>query len=212
MKKTGFYFLKMLLLLIFLSTGHTLAAQEILSGEESPAAPEGYEYVDSLVFIHVAGIESTLAGKDIFHIMPLKSRGGSADVEVYQSQAVAKGLREHVASNSKRQADGYRVRIFFDNRQTARAESELTLKRFEAKYHDIKAYRTYVNPYFKVTVGDFRTKSEAMGFLSRIVTEFPSAFVVKESIEFPVVDKDKAYIVDTIRVLRPVTVESETFF
>ena len=88
----------------------------------------------------------------------------------------------------------------------------MTLKRFEAKYHDIKAYRTYVNPYFKVTVGDFRTKSEAMGFLSRIVTEFPSAFVVKESIEFPVVDKDKAYIVDTIRVLRPVTVESETFF
>ena len=85
-------------------------------------------------------------------------------------------------------------------------ESEETLKKFESKYHDVKAYRTYANPYFKVTVGDFRTKSEAMDLLSRIKREFPTAFVVKESIEFPVVDKDNAYVVDTIKVLRPINV------
>ena len=67
------------------------------------------------------------------------------------------------------------------------------------------AYRTYTNPYFKVTVGDCRTKSEAMELLSRIKRNFPSAFVVKENIQFPVVDKDNAYIVDTVKVLRPVT-------
>jgi hypothetical protein len=43
-----------------------------------------------------------------------------------------------------------------------------------------------------------------MELLSRIKSEFPSAFVVKESIEFPVVDKDNAYVVDTVKVLRPV--------
>jgi hypothetical protein len=56
-------------------------------------------------------------------------------------------------------------------------------------------------------VGDFRTKSEAMELLSRIKREFPSAFVVKESIEFPVVDKDNAFVVDTVKVLRPVAAE-----
>ena len=99
------------------------------------------------------------------------------------------------------------MRIFFDNKQTARQESEAVLKRFESLHRDIKAYRTYANPYFKVTVGDFRTKSEAMEVLSRIKTEFPSAFVVKENIEYPIVDRSNVYVVDTIKVLRPVNVE-----
>jgi hypothetical protein len=100
--------------------------------------------------------------------------------------------------------NGYRVRIFFDNKQSARTASEETLKRFESMYHDVVAYRTYANPYFKVTVGDFRTKSEAMALLERIRYEFPSAFVVKENIAFPVVDKENAYVTDTLKVLRPI--------
>ena len=55
-----------------------------------------------------------------------------------------------------------------------------------------------------MTVGDFRTKSEAMELLERIKHEFPSAFVVKENISFPVVDKEKAYVTDTLKVLRPI--------
>lgn len=175
-------------------------AQEIV-------VPEGFELVDSLVYRHVSGVDTTLAGKDVFHVMPLKARGDKADVEVYQSQEIASALRSQVQSNADRTIGGYRVRIFFDNKQSARIESEETLKRFESMYRDIKAYRTYANPYFKVTVGDFRTKSEAMDLLSRIKVNFPSAFVVKENIEYPIVDKANAYIVDTIKVLRPIKVE-----
>lgn len=166
--------------------------------------PEGYQLVDSLVYRYVSGVDTLLVGKDVFHIMPLKARGDKADVEIYQSQAVANSLRQQVAENGKRQMNGYRVRIFFDNKQSARSESEATLKRFESMYHDVKAYRTYANPYFKVTVGDFRTKSEAMELLSRIKYEFPSAFVVKENIEFPIVDKGNVYVIDTVKVLRPI--------
>lgn len=176
---------------------YTVSAQEIV-------VPEGYELVDSLVYRHVADVDTLLAGKDIFHVMPLKAKGGKADVEIYQSHEVATSLRKQIQTNSRRVMNGYRVRIFFDNRQTARIESEEMLEKFESMYHDVKAYRTYVNPYFKVTVGDFRTKSEAMELLSRIKRDFPSAFVVKENIEFPVVDKENAYIVDTVKVLRPV--------
>jgi hypothetical protein len=68
----------------------------------------------------------------------------------------------------------------------------------------VTAYRSYANPYFKVTVGDFRTRSEAMALLQRIRGEFPSAFVIKENIEFPVVDKENAYVTDTIKILRPI--------
>lgn len=197
MKKSENLILAVLVAILSLAGTYTVAAQDIV-------VPEGYELVDSLVYRHVAGVDSLLAGKDVFHVMPLKARGGNADVEIYQSQEVANSLRKQIQTNPKRVMNGYRVRIFFDNRQTARIESEEMLKTFESMYHDVKAYRTYVNPYFKVTVGDFRTKSEAMELLSRIKRDFPSAFVVKENIEFPVVDKTNAYVVDTIKVLRPI--------
>lgn len=207
MKTTQNLILKMLFSLILAAGSFALSAQEVEAVSQTPEVPEGYELVDSLVYRFVSGADTTLIGKDIFHAMPLKARGDKADVEIYQSQEVANALRGQVASNSSRMINGFRVRIFFDNKQSARVESEAVLKRFEALHRDIKAYRTYANPYFKVTVGDFRTKSEAMEVLSRIKTEFPSAFVVKESIEYPIVDRTNVYVVDTVKVLRPINIE-----
>ena len=176
-------------------------AFSIASGAQEIPAPEGYQYVDSVIYVPAVAVDTTLAGKDIFRDMP---SGAGSSVTVDQSAVVEQSMRNHIASNGTRTISGYRVRIFFDNKQTARQESEQTLKRFVGLYHDVVAYRTYTNPYFKVTVGDCRTKSEAMALLARIKRNFPSAFVVKENIEYPVVDKNNAYIVDTVRVLRPV--------
>lgn len=167
-------------------------------------APAGYEYVDSLVYTPKASIDSTLVGKDVFRDMPSRYDGDPATVEVEQSEILERSMRQHIQKNSARTISGYRVRIFFDNKQSARHESEQTLIRFRAMYPDVAVYRTYTNPYFKVTVGDCRTKSEAMKLLSRIKGNFSSAFVVKENIEYPLVDDEAAYTVDTIKVLRPV--------
>lgn len=185
---------------LVLSGLNELSAQEIV-------VPEGYELVDSIVYRPASAVDTSLVGKDIFKLMPKKSKGGAADVEIFQSDSLMNAMQKHVAANSGRTLSGYRVRIFFDNRQSARVASEETLKRFESLYHDVVAYRTYANPYFKVTVGDFRTKSEAMALLERIRYEFPSAFVVKENISFPVVDRENAYVIDTLKVLRPLSPE-----
>lgn len=190
-------------LLIFLMSSLFLFIPAQSDAQENVVVPEDYVLVDSVVYRPAAAVDTTLAGKDVFHLMPSKDAGANADVIINQTSVVADAVRRQVASNSERALSGYRVRIFFDNKQTARVESEETLKRFESLYHDVVAYRTYANPYFKVTVGDFRTKSEAMRLLERIRREFPSAFVVKENIEFPVVDKEHAYVVDTVKVLRP---------
>ena len=190
MKKT------IILLISFL----TCALSQALSAQ---TVPDGYELVDSVVYRPVSAVDTTLAGKDIFLLLPSRQAGDDVNVKVNQSDNILSSMREHISANSKRTISGYRVRIFFDNKQTARVESEETLKRFESMYHDVVAYRTYANPYFKVTVGDFRTRSEAVKLLERIKGAFPSAFVVKENIAFPVVDKDNAYVVDTIKVLRP---------
>ena len=174
-----------------------------MRAQERVVVPEGYVLVDSVVYRPVATVDTTLVGKDVFLLMPSREMGDRAGVKINQTEAVKDAMRKQVADNGSRTLNGYRVRIFFDNKQTARVESEETLKRFESMYHDVVAYRTYANPYFKVTVGDFRTRSEAVKLLERIKGAFPSAFVVKENIAFPVVDKDNAYVVDTIKVLRP---------
>ena len=173
-----------------------------LNAQERIDLPEGYTWADSVVYRPASAVDTTLAGKDIFLLMP-DGTDGKSKVEIHQTDVVKEAMGRHVCANEARELTGYRVRIFFDNKQSARVESEETLKRFESMYHDVVAYRSYANPYFKVTVGDFRTKSEAFRLLERIRHEFPSAFVVKESISFPVVDKENAYVVDTVKVLRP---------
>ncbi len=166
--------------------------------------PEGYELVDSVVYRPASAVDTALVGKTIYQVLPSKERGGMADVVLHQTDSIYAAMNDHISGNGSRTLSGYRIRIFFDNKQSARVASEEALKKFESLFHDVVAYRSYANPYFKVTVGDFRTKSEAMSYLERIRREFPSAFVVKENIAFPVVDKDNSFVVDTIKVLRPV--------
>lgn len=185
---------------IFASSSLSTYAQEL-------EAPEGYEYVDSLVYTPKASVDSSLVGKDVFRDMPSRNDGDPATVEIEQSEILERSMRQHVQKNGTRTLAGYRVRIFFDNKQSARNESEQTLIRFRALYPDVAVYRTYTNPYFKVTVGDCRTKSEAMKLLSRIKGNFSGAFVVKENIEYPPVGDETAYSVDTVKVLRPVVEE-----
>ena len=180
--------------LLAVLTGIGAAAQKI---------PDGYALVDSIVYRPVAAADSTLSGRSIFSILPSKAKGAKADVKVHQSDVLARAMRVYVANNPSRSIPGYRVRIYFDNAQNARGASEAAFRRFSTSYPGIPAYRSFHNPFFKVTVGDFRTRSEAVEFLDRIKGEFPTAFIVAENnIGFPIVDKEHSYVRDTVKVLR----------
>lgn len=180
---------KLCILAVLLLSALTAAAQEFVG-------------VDSLVYRQTAAIDSTLAGKSIFSLLPSKAKGDTVDVRIHQSQAISSAFNRHIARGSGRSINGYRVRIYFDNTQNARGASEAAMHRFLGRIHGIPAYRSYQNPFFKVTVGDFRTRSEAMELLERIKGEFPSAFIVKEKINYPAADRQHAFVVDTVRVYR----------
>ena len=163
---------------------------------EPQQVPEGYALVDSLVYIPTAGVDSTLAGCDIFDLI---------EPSVQQPGGVRSGFEKHLVSNKEKTIHGFRVRIFFDNKQDARSASEQTVKHFREAYPGVPVYRSYTAPFFKVTVGDCRTRSEAMQLLQTVRGEWPSAFVIKETISYPPVDKEHSYIVDTVKVLRKTT-------
>lgn len=180
------------LTLCLLSLCWSLSAQDI-------PIPEGYELVDTVIYRQAAAVDTALTGQNIFSLL----EGSGAQVSISQSPDIRKGMDTFVSSNASREISGYRVRIYFDNKQNARAASEEAQRRFESGHPGIPTYRSFSNPFFKVTVGDFRTRSEALQLLQTLTGEFPSAFIVKEAINYPVVDKSHAYVVDTIQIVRP---------
>ena len=193
-------FLKYILAIVFAATFAVVA-----SAQEKPESVES-SYVDSLIYRTVPAVDSVLFGADIFEILLKKSAGGKADVVIHQNELVEQSMRTHVISNRKRPMTGYRIRIFFDNSQSARKNSGGALGAFVSLFHGIPAYRSYVNPYFKVTVGDYRTKAEAMSNLVKIKKSFPSAFIVKEKINYPQIGSQlMRTVVDTVKVYRPKT-------
>lgn len=76
--------------------------------------------------------------------------------------------------------NGYRIQIFSDNKkQPARDEKA----KFLNAYNTVKAHEVYQQPFFKIRVGDFRTKLEAYKFQKEIMAQFPNSFIVKDEID-----------------------------
>jgi len=76
--------------------------------------------------------------------------------------------------------NGYRIQIFSDNKkQPARDEKA----RFLSSFNSVKAHEVYQQPFFKIRVGDFRTKLEAYKFQKEIQAQFPNSFIVKDEID-----------------------------
>lgn len=101
--------------------------------------------------------------------------------QVRLTDSLSKAMDRQVEKNRGRRTQGYRLRIYFDNSQNARAVSEDIVETFKTRHPGIPVFRIYDNPYFKVTVGEFRSKSDAMRFLEYIRPEYPAVFLVKES-------------------------------
>lgn len=139
---------------------------------------------DSTVVARLPLADSSLVGKTIFQVL---GQPGEGSVKLNQPQEMGQAYEKYIKANGERKRQGYRIRLFFDNKQTARMESEELEKAFQQQFPLIPTYRTYTNPFFKVVVGDYRTKSEAVKELNKIRPFYPKAIVVKESIYFPAI-------------------------
>ncbi len=131
-----------------------------------------------------AKVDSTLLGVDILSLIGQKAAGTAT---VNQSYEIRNALSRHIVTNASTKLQGYRVRIFFDSDRTARSRSEAIAAGFSEKYPSIPVYRSHVSPYFKVTVGDFRTRDDAQRFASKLTNSglYRYVFVVKEQINYP---------------------------
>ena len=164
----------------------------------SAFVPEGYELVDSLVYVPVSAVDTTLVGASIREVMP-------ENVGVRESAGSRGVLERYTDGAEERTVPCYRIRIFFDNKQNSREASEEALERFRALFPGVAAYRSFQDPFFKVTVGDFRSRSEALAQMDRVRRYFPTAFIVRERMRFPSVGDLETFRVDTVQVLKSIS-------
>lgn len=136
---------------------------------------------DTISFQRAPLADSTLVGKTVFQILEGK------EVTLNQPQEMDQAYARYIQANGERKMNGYRIRLFFSNKQSARTESEELEKEFQLQFPQIPTYRSYTNPFFKVVVGDYRTKSDAIRELNKILPFYPKAIVVKENIWFPAI-------------------------
>lgn len=77
---------------------------------------------------------------------------------------------------------GFRVQIDFGQERSA---VNKTQSDFSGKFPGVSSYITYKQPYFRISVGDFRTKLEAVAFLNKVRKNYRGAFVVADKIVPP---------------------------
>jgi len=115
---------------------------------------------------------------------PVAAEEGSreAAVTVVEHGSAADAVAQAARQNARVRFKGYRVCIFFDNSQNARARAVEARELFESSFPETKVYMVYENPYFKVAAGDCVTSEEAIILLGRIRSVFPKAFTVREDL------------------------------
>jgi hypothetical protein len=105
---------------------------------------------------------------------------------VRQDPRITELLIRHNQINQKRKGtEGYRLEIFFSSENKARERAERVRNEFNLVFPDIASYMLFQTPNFKVRIGDFRNKSEALKTKAHIASKYPNAFIVKDNIRFP---------------------------
>ncbi len=107
----------------------------------------------------------------------------TGDVVITMDSLILENYNKHLIQNSRnRGVSGYRIRIFSDNGHGAKEHQRQVKANFLSTYTDIKTYDRYEGSYYKIYVGDYRTRREALKVLNRIKSDFHDAFIVEDNI------------------------------
>ena len=91
------------------------------------------------------------------------------------NEAEAAPRPEEAAEQTKTARVGYRVQVFDDNNpRTAKQQAEERRNMIISRFPEFRGYVTFNSPYWRVKVGDFRTRSEAEAAMGAIRAAFPN--------------------------------------
>ena len=99
--------------------------------------------------------------------------------DAYLDTAIQKNIDKNKIANV---IDGYRIQLFSGSeRNNANALKTKFLKLFP----ETPAYLIYQQPYFKLRVGDYRTKIEAQNIFYKLQDDFGQVIIIPDKINLP---------------------------
>lgn len=86
-----------------------------------------------------------------------------------------------------RQGRGYRVQIYYGNDRSRASQIKVDFMR---RYPNVRATLSYINPQYRVKVGDFATRKDAWEFYREIDNIFSPCMVVPDRVVINTLDND----------------------
>lgn len=83
------------------------------------------------------------------------------------------------------QMPGYRVQLIFDSNKKIVDDAR---SKFISQHPKIDTYISFNAPHFTLKAGDFRSKQDAEKIKDELMRDFPTCFIVKETINLPRID------------------------
>lgn len=81
--------------------------------------------------------------------------------------------------------DGFRIQIFMESGNDAVELANVIMEEFKEKYPDIPIYLVFGQPYYRLRVGDFRTRLEAEKAYQILSKDYKNSFITSDRIQLP---------------------------
>jgi hypothetical protein len=129
------------------------------------------------------------ATEDLLHRQDANYNTGK--LNIYQDPGIDTLINRYILYNLRLNGmEGFRIQIYSSSNKNAREESGKKRAEFISKFPDIISYATFGRPgYYKIRVGDYRTRIEGTKYLLMIRKVFPDAYLVPDIINFPDLNK-----------------------
>jgi hypothetical protein len=106
-------------------------------------------------------------------------------IEVIQSPLVDSLIEITRNNPSLTKIEGFRIQIFMESGNQAVSNAQTAIAQFQTQFPEFQTYLSFGQPYYRVRVGNFRTRLEAENQLRNILLSFSKAFIIKEIIDPP---------------------------
>lgn len=115
------------------------------------------------------------------------NRPGAGELTISHDPRIDTLINRYILYNMRLGGmEGYRIQIYSSSEKNAREESGKKRAEFITQFPEIDSYPSFDKPsYYKIRVGDYRSRIEGTRDLILIRKVFPDAIMVPDIINFP---------------------------
>jgi hypothetical protein len=134
--------------------------------------------------------QSSISTAELFKSTDASARAGS--ITITQDPALDTLISRYIIANRNLEErngygmEGFRIQIYNSSDRNAKTESAKVRQEFMNQFPDVVSYLLFAEPaWYKVRVGNFRSRTEATRLFLNISKKFPNADLVPDIINLP---------------------------